>query len=227
MSNGNGHRWSKFWWCDWQNDAALRMCSLAAQGLWMRVLCIMHEAEPIGHLTINGRPPTDRQLAALVGAPEKDVTQLRRELEEAGVSSVTSDGVTFSRRMVRDAAQSEEGREHIAKRWRGSDPNTPPNRGAYRSPKSKPNGEAKRGPISNPIRDPITRSLEADLREEPPLGPPQKRGGHSRADKPRFKAGIFQVIADEGMPSVDQTTDNVTPIDRFLALANVPRRVAR
>ena len=67
MSNGNGHRWSKFWWRDHQGDAALRACSLAARGYWMEVLCIMHGATPVGHLLINGRSPNDKQMAAICG----------------------------------------------------------------------------------------------------------------------------------------------------------------
>ena len=63
-------------------------------------------------------------------------------------------------------------------------------------------------------------------KKEPPLGPPHKRGGRSRADKPRFKAGIFQLIADEGSSVTEDADEKVTPIDRFKALANVRRRVA-
>ena len=43
----NGQRWSKFWWGDWQNDKALRLCSIGARGLWMEMLCIAHEGEPV------------------------------------------------------------------------------------------------------------------------------------------------------------------------------------
>ena len=69
-----------------------------------------------------------------------------------------------------------------------------------------------------------TSSLEAEseAEERTPPRPPPSKGGRSRAEKPRFKAGIFQLIADEG----SSTTDNVTPIDRFVALANAGRRVA-
>jgi uncharacterized protein YdaU (DUF1376 family) len=73
----------------------------------------------------------------------------------------------------------------------------------------------------------IARPSPSQSQKEPPLGPPQNRGGRRRAAKPLFKNGFLQVIADEGMPSLGQPPDNVTPIDRFVALANVPRRVAR
>lgn len=147
----NGHRWSKFWWQDWQNDPALRMCSLAAQGLWMRLLCVMHEAEPVGLLLVNGRQPSIRQVAALAAAPEKEVALLMQELEEAGVFSRADDGTIYSRRMVRDAEASEAGREHIAKRWNGARPTSPPNRGGNREATSRPNGEDHSPPTTPPI----------------------------------------------------------------------------
>ena len=161
MSNGNGHRWSKFWWRDHQGDAALRMCSLAARGLWMELLCLAHEATPVGHVLVNGKPPTIQQLASIIGVSTKEVAKLLVELEDAGVFSRADDGTIYSRRMVKDAAASEEGREHIAKRWNGKNTD-PPNRGANRVPDSqptrKPNGEAK----SPPSSPPITKKLEAD-----------------------------------------------------------------
>ena len=92
--------WLKFFPTDWRADPALRMCSLAARGLWMEMLCVMHEAEPYGTLRVNGRAVTDRQLTALAGG---EVEALLAELEEAGVFSRESDGTIYSRRMQRDA----------------------------------------------------------------------------------------------------------------------------
>jgi hypothetical protein len=92
--------WLKFYPSDWRADPALRMCSIAARGLWMEMLCIMHEATPRGSLRINGRPVTDKQMAALAGVA--DVTRLLSEMEEAGVFSRSEDGTIYSRRMMRD-----------------------------------------------------------------------------------------------------------------------------
>ena len=105
------HRWSKFWWQDYEGDDALRVVSLAAQGLWMRMLCVMHKGTPYGHLTINGRAPTPRQIAMMASASEREVVKLLSELEESGVFCTTEDGVIYSRRMVRDKAISDKGRE--------------------------------------------------------------------------------------------------------------------
>jgi hypothetical protein len=173
----------------------------------------MHEAEPVGHLLVNGRQPTIRQVAALAAAPEKEVALLMRELEEAGVYSRTQDGVIYCRRMVRDAAASEEGREHIAKRWASRGPNTPPNRG----PTRKPNGEATREPNT------LEAEAEAEAEEEPPYPhavgegtpaepgtPPRRRanGTNPRATgtNPRsrpaaipWRSGAIQLVYEEGM----------------------------
>ncbi|WP_084294791.1 HNH endonuclease [Asaia prunellae] len=101
-------RWTKWWWQDWQRDPALRMCSPAARGIWMDLLAIMFDAEPCGHLLVNGRRPTERQLAAVCGASVDELTSCLSELEEAGAFSRSEDGTIFNRRMVRDKAISDE-----------------------------------------------------------------------------------------------------------------------
>jgi hypothetical protein len=96
--------WTKFVWKDWAGDPALRCCSMAAQGLWMRLLAIAHEGDPPGHVTINGLPATEKQIAAIAGFPIKQVKPWLSELEREGVFSLTEEGVIYSRRMVRDHA---------------------------------------------------------------------------------------------------------------------------
>ena len=94
--------WLKFFPTDWRADPALRMCSLAARGLWIEMLCLMHEARPHGSLLVSGRPVTAAQLANLVGAGVGEVEGFLAELEEAGVFSRDADGALYSRRMRRD-----------------------------------------------------------------------------------------------------------------------------
>ena len=94
--------WLKFFPSDWRADPALRMCSLAARGLWIEMLCLMHEARPHGSLLVNGKPVTAAQLANLVGGGVAEVEGFLAELEEAGVFSRDADGALYSRRMRRD-----------------------------------------------------------------------------------------------------------------------------
>ena len=84
--------WMKFYPVDWRGDEGLRMSSLAARGLWMEMLTVMHGAEPRGSLRVNGAPLTSPQLAKLAGASPKETHALLRELEKAGVFSRDPDG---------------------------------------------------------------------------------------------------------------------------------------
>jgi len=95
---------SQYYWGDWWKDKGLHSCSLTARGLWHEMNCLMHEGEPYGHLTLNGRPMTVAQLANQCRISASQCVKLLRELEDAGVPSRTADGVIFSRRMVRDEA---------------------------------------------------------------------------------------------------------------------------
>lgn len=99
--------WLKFYPSDWRADPALRMCSVGARGLWMEMLCIMHEAQPYGSLRVNSRPVSDRQLASLAGSSIDEIAGLLAELEAAGVFSRDDDGVIVSRRMQRDYEKAE------------------------------------------------------------------------------------------------------------------------
>jgi len=99
--------WMKFYPSDWRADPALRMCSVSARGLWMEMLCIMHEAEPYGSLRVNGNALTERHVASLAGASVEEVSAWLLELETAGVFSRDDDGVIVSRRMQRDMSKAE------------------------------------------------------------------------------------------------------------------------
>jgi hypothetical protein len=100
----NKLRWGKFFWSDWSDDPALASCGLAAQGLWMRLLCIAAQGTPYGHVTVNGRAPSMDTLQKLI-RPKPKRAQLERliaELERNGVVERAPDGCFVSRRMVRD-----------------------------------------------------------------------------------------------------------------------------
>jgi hypothetical protein len=94
--------WSKFYWADWRSEPKLRMCCLGARGLWMELLSLMHESDEYGHLLVNGKTPTEQQLAIMCGASVSEVRKLKVELEVAGVPGIREDGVWFSRRMLKD-----------------------------------------------------------------------------------------------------------------------------
>lgn len=105
-------RWIKFWPQDWHGNKELRTCSPAARGVWMDLLCIAHDGTPYGHVTLNGKPATTRQVAAIAGIQERDAVKLLAELEDAGVFSRAENGAIYSRRMVKDMAARVAGKAH-------------------------------------------------------------------------------------------------------------------
>ena len=112
--------WVKWRFDKWRSDPGLRMCSLAARGLWIDILAVMHECQPYGHLVINGRAPTPRQIAALVGyTTEREVKNCLEELENANVFARTEGGAIFCRRLVRDNLERQRSKEFGA---RGGNP---------------------------------------------------------------------------------------------------------
>lgn len=91
---------------DWNGDPQLKLCSLGAQGFWMRLICVMHTCEPYGHLTFHDmKPATPKEIGQVTGVHTNRVTPLVTELEHHGVLSRTQGGVIYSRRMIRDAAK--------------------------------------------------------------------------------------------------------------------------
>lgn len=95
--------WSKFFWQDWESDPAVRLCSMAAQGLWMRMLCIAAAHDPIGYVAVAGKGLDETSLARLTGCQESEVISLLGELDRNGVFSRDRQGRIYSRRMTRDA----------------------------------------------------------------------------------------------------------------------------
>lgn len=87
---------------DWLKDAALRMVSVGARGLWVDMICYMHQGSPYGHLKVNSKVVTEVQLARMVGGELGEVKSWLNELYESGVYSLAEDGAMFSRRMVKD-----------------------------------------------------------------------------------------------------------------------------
>lgn len=92
----------QFYPADWRKDVELQSCSMTAQGLWINAMCLAHECEPYGHLTVNGNAMSTAQLGRHVGLSGKDVQTLLAELFDAGVARKTAEGTVYSKRMVDD-----------------------------------------------------------------------------------------------------------------------------
>lgn len=111
----------KFYTRDWQADPELRMCSLEARGLWIELLCIMHNAKRRGYLeSPQGLPLDDDQTSRLIGTFKGDLYRCKQELLLHGVPSIEPEtGVWFCRRMVKETSKAEKCSE-AAKRGGGN-----------------------------------------------------------------------------------------------------------
>lgn len=87
---------------DWLRDTALRTCSVSARGLWIEMICLMHEGSPYGHLKVGQKVILPSDLARMVGAKTRDVNRWLAELFRSNVCEKRDDGTVLSRRMVRD-----------------------------------------------------------------------------------------------------------------------------
>ena len=97
----------QFYPADWRNDSSLKVCSLQARGLWVEMLCLLHElgqqdGSRYGYLELRGNPLSGNQFSRLIGIELAELNLLIDELELAGVFSKDSKGVIYSRRLVRD-----------------------------------------------------------------------------------------------------------------------------
>ena len=93
---------------DWMKDPALRACSCPSRGLWIDMICLMHESPVRGHLVLpTGIPLTNIQLSRIVGLSQEETVEYLTELEMAGVLSIGPVEEYVCKRMVRDEAKRE------------------------------------------------------------------------------------------------------------------------
>lgn len=93
----------QFYPADWRKDPAVQSLSYFDRGVWLEILCLMHESEQRGKLLLNGKKMPDDALARLLGLDKQILTKTLNTLLEYGVASIDeATGALFSRRMVRD-----------------------------------------------------------------------------------------------------------------------------
>lgn len=187
----------QFYPSDWRNDPALRLCSMGARGLWIEAMCIMHAADPYGHLVAAGHALDHRALARLVGESPKAVAGWLQELADNGVSSVTDDGVLYSRRMVRD----EDIRERRAAG--GEAGKTYGKLGAkYGAKGGRPRN--KTGDKKPPLEPPPSSSSSSSKDQKPAIGnsPPDSRLSGANLEKSGVELVAAATEANPALPAV-------------------------
>jgi hypothetical protein len=109
---------------DWLRDSVAG-CSLAAQGLWLRMMFAMHDSARYGYLcNSDGSPIPPGSVALRCGCTPEQYETLLHELDGVSVPSRTPNGTIFSRRMVRDAERRAKDADRQAKH-RDAGPKTP------------------------------------------------------------------------------------------------------
>lgn len=173
--------WDKFFWSDYASDPALKLCSFAAQGLWMRMLCIAAEHDPAGYVAINGRGLEPEEIARCAGGGLTEISVLVSELERNGVFSRDRRGWIYSRRMVRAAKMRRQASEWGKK---GGNPN-------LRKEKENSEGDKGSGKAGVGQGDKPQKPESRDHSEGKPSGP-----GQAEAD-PDFDP--VKALFDEGI----------------------------
>lgn len=95
----------QFYPADWLSDIKLRSCSLSARGLWIDLICFMHQADPYGCIAINGEPVKIDEIFSIFGTKKREFFKNFSELFEKKVIQKTSiNGQDFycSKRMIED-----------------------------------------------------------------------------------------------------------------------------
>lgn len=202
--------WMKFYPRDWRGDQALRAVSVAARGLWIECLCIMHEAKPYGHLLLNGEPLGDGALARMTGIPVDEVQTLMSELRQAGVLGLTRAGVVFSRRMTKDHAAAQKGRKAVEKRW------------SQAADKKEETAEPNSPPTSNPFtQKPEAREEKEDI--EAKASRTKSAKGRS-SYSPEFETfwGLYPTDSLMSKKAAYEQWARLHPDDRAVAASSLP-----
>lgn len=95
---------------DWLRDP-VSGCSIGAQGLWLRMMMLMHDSQEYGYLSLDHQPIPPVSVARRCACTVEEYESLLSELFAAGVPSRTLEGVIYCRRMVREGIERDQARE--------------------------------------------------------------------------------------------------------------------
>jgi hypothetical protein len=116
------HPSSDFYWADWENEPTLRVCSFAAQGVWMRICARCHHSPERGRFLMpSGVAPTPQEYAELFGKGWDEIAPLVEELVAKRVCDRGADGVLVNRRMLKEEERRarKKARADGGENWRG------------------------------------------------------------------------------------------------------------
>jgi len=113
----------QFYVGDLMREPSFTALSLAAQGLWLRMIFLMHDACKPGLLVnANGMQMSCKILARIIGRPIEEIEPLLAEMEALGTYSKLEDGTIYCRRMSRGTDLSEKRSQAARSRWAKEEP---------------------------------------------------------------------------------------------------------
>lgn len=154
---------------DWIKDPKLSLCTPATRGVWIDLLCAMHESGRTGKLC-----GTSEQLSRTARCSAAELAQALTDLQTTGAADVTERNGTITlinRRMEREHKQREKGTLR-QKRFRESpkcNAFVPPIESEIDSPYPKPEGRQNGIPPNPPGEYP---TLEQAIQKGPFVGAP-------------------------------------------------------
>ena len=157
---------------DWRKDPGVQAMKYEERGVWWETLCIMHESEERGRLTLGGKPIKTARLAQLLKLSEKKTEKFFKIFTELGVCSVDENGAFFNRRMVKEEdirkAKSRAGKAGMASRWDSG------GSGCYNKSDNKPDNRPNNKPITQGITKRGSSSSSSSSKKKKKESKPKK-----------------------------------------------------
>jgi hypothetical protein len=165
----------QFYTGDWLKDPALTLCTSSARGVWIDLICAMHESGRSGEL--RGTPD---QLARVARTSTADLTQALTDLQATGAADVTErNGVVtvVNRRMKRESKERKQTALRVF-RHRHPGEEVPSN-----------------GGDTPPLQSSSSSSSSSEEKKEEEKTPLPPAGGRTRQRIPFVKPSLEQVAA--------------------------------
>jgi hypothetical protein len=94
----------QFYPADWRKDPGVQSLTFHQRGVWLEILCLMHESPRRGLLLMpNGNTMSDDALSRVIGLDKQNLTTTLTAILECGVADREPEtGALMNRRMIRD-----------------------------------------------------------------------------------------------------------------------------
>ncbi|HYB97554.1 MAG TPA: hypothetical protein VEC57_00275 [Candidatus Limnocylindrales bacterium] len=191
-------------------------CSISAQGLWFRMLLMMHDSDRYGYLSVNGSPIPPAIIARHCGCETlAQYETLLAELDSVGAPSRTANGTIFNRRMVRNAKErAQEAERKRRTRMSGACPGNVRHLSAHTEDESETENETETNLGIEPVPEVpmpnclLTEAFKAKWAEYVA----HRRASHFKPLKPASVAKQWAKLAewghDRAIEAIDQTIRN-------------------